>query len=313
MSYTIEYAKQFIRSGNGITPCWLAGDNNVSEPTFKGRWRRAREWAVFLNLVGVTKEDILNAIQPSLGGYGEHWKNPNGKWVDDDGLIRWVKNGCKTAASIEDIISANHMSSIHCYVYVWKDLEHEILLNKWVSTTDEFDEWIDEVKELRKKRGSHNSFYPVVDFGTEKIVHPAAEDGKRTAERVIMQRGSGNNVYYLTEHSKDRSSWSRNIKEALVLNCEDAKELQRSGSSWLRKAKLVNADAKDYPYNAVIRFVDGYRAGSYVEKRASRSLRTTPCKEYAHRYKDGKAAEQAMKKMQPAFLHVGTMAVEIIE
>ena len=54
MSYTIEYNRQFIKSKNGYIPCWLHGDNNVTEGWGKNE-RRCRNWGVFMNWIDVTE------------------------------------------------------------------------------------------------------------------------------------------------------------------------------------------------------------------------------------------------------------------
>ena len=94
MSYTIEYDKIFLKSGAGYTPLWLAGDSNCYEGSGRNQ-RRVRDWSVFMSQLGVTEEKLMERIQPLLGGpYQEHWQR-RGKWVDDKGLVTWVKNGCK--------------------------------------------------------------------------------------------------------------------------------------------------------------------------------------------------------------------------
>lgn len=323
MSYTIEYARQFIRSEKGITPCWLAGDNNVTEPTLKGRERCARSWSVFHNLLGVTEQDILDSIQDTLGGYGEHWKR-NGKWVDDAGLIRWIKNGCKQTATVEEIIGANRMRSLSCHVSVWgPEWKHETMLNKGVSTTEEFDAWIVDVEALRaemRAKGPGYSVYPVVDFYVEKLNHPRPVSAS-TPEKVIVRRGNGRAAMYLAELSRPvqspnswRSSWCKDIKKAMVLQYDEAMRLRTEvGLDWIRKGTLLDASAKDAPYNAAIRFVDGVRAGEYIFKNTGHRIFTTTRAEGAYRYKDRKTAEQALKTLQPKFQHVGTLEVAIVE
>lgn len=315
MSYTIEYDKQFIRSESGFTPCWLAGDNNVWEPTCKGKERRARSWSVFYNLTGCTEQQILDAVQPSLGGYNQHWQK-NGKWVDDKGLIRWIKNGCKNAATIEDILSANRRSAVRCYISAWgADYEKNTLLDEWISTTEQLDKWIIAFKKVCEGlRGEGKTCYPVIAFDEEKLVHPRSTAEKRP-EKVILRRGAGQAAFYLSEiEDENRHSWHRDIKNALVMDYEEAEEIKRSSfSSYLRSAIIVNADAKEAPYNAVIQFSDGGRTGSYVVKRTRNRLYTSPFAQEAHRYKDEASAKAALKKLQGPFQHVGNMVVKILE
>ena len=97
------YASQFIRTETGITPCILAGSNNVWEA---GNKRRVRNWSCFRNLVDVSAERLMKEAESMIGSeYQEHWK-ANNKWVDDAGLMRWMKSKIKGAATVEDIMMA---------------------------------------------------------------------------------------------------------------------------------------------------------------------------------------------------------------
>ena len=58
MSYSIEYNRQFIKTENGYTPCWLVGDNNVTEG-FGRNERRVRNWSVFMNLLDVSEDELV--------------------------------------------------------------------------------------------------------------------------------------------------------------------------------------------------------------------------------------------------------------
>ena len=314
MRYTIEYDKQFIKSGSGFTPCWLAGDNNVWEPTFKGKERRARSWSVFWNLLGVSEQDILDEVKATLGGYNQHWQK-NGKWVDDEGLIRWIRNGCKNAATIEDILAANRRRAVRCYISSWEGHDSSTLLDEWISTTEQLDKWITVFKKVRAGLAAKGtSCYPVIAFDEEKLVHPRAATAKMP-EKVLLRRGSGRSTCYLSKYESGRGhEWAYDIKKAMVLDYEEAEKLKKEDlSDWMRKATIVSADAKDAPYNAVIQFTDGSRAGSYVLKRTKNRLYTTSFVNRAHHYRDEASAKAALKKLQGPFQHVGNMVVKVLE
>ena len=128
MSYSIEYNRQFIKTENGYTPCWLVGDNNVTEG-FGRNERRVRNWSVFMNLLDVTEDELVEKAKELFNSYDQHWKRGS-TWVSNKGLISWVKSGCKKAATVEDILSVNpYMSRIHCYLvyYDEKDCRQVIL------------------------------------------------------------------------------------------------------------------------------------------------------------------------------------------
>lgn len=306
MSYTIEYDRQFIRSNAGFTPLWLAGDNNV----YVSQRKRAREWCVFGNLLGVSEQELVAFIEPMLGGYNQHWMR-SGKWVTDDGLKRWIRNGCKSSATIEELFAANHMTVMRCYLHVYprKDATHdgftcEQHLKAEVRSTEDFDRWIADAKVAIpgfKAKGA--DVYPCVDIYSEKLTHP----GKPTdAERVLVKcKGA----YLVEPPTPSGSSWSRDIRKAWVFTREDVERIKAEAGPYGRisEAKLIDASAKDRPFNAVIRFVDGPRAGMYVQQFTGRRARLTRSIEYAYHYPDAKAAERAMKTAQPKFLHSGKL------
>lgn len=324
MSYAIEYERQFIRSDKGITPCWLAGDNNVYEPSYRGKAeRRARSWSVFYNLLATTEEAILEAIQPSLGGYGEHWIR-GGKWVDDAGLIRWVKSGCKSAATVEEILANNRGCgvSVHCFASVWyTDGEcysdgtlkrrNKSDISTYVHTSEEFDAWIETAETLREEcKAKGWSFYPIIDFGTEKLVHRVSTP--KDDQKVVLRCGSGSRISYLIEVSDSHSTWGK-VQDALVITGTAAAELQRTSPfEWVRKARVVDAKIKECPHNVALQFVDGVRAGKYVSQVSRTNLWMTDHVDSAKRYKDVSAARAALKRIQPRFTKSGTLQVVVI-
>lgn len=127
MSYAILYNWQFIRSQEGLTPVILMGDNNLVENVWMGNhWgeRCVRDWSCLFNLIGVSDEEFMSAIQRMTGKtYQEHWKR-SGKWVDDKALINWAKNACKNATSIEEIKNENWNVSVDALLSVWKENEN---------------------------------------------------------------------------------------------------------------------------------------------------------------------------------------------
>jgi len=310
MSYTIEYDRQFIRSGFGYTPLWLAGDNNVYVTDRK----RSRSWHVFGNQLGVSKQALLTYIEPMLNEYDQHWKK-NGKWVTNAGLKRWIENGCKSSATIEEVLNANHLRFLRCSlrVYPKRDETHdgftsEEQLKEDVYTTEDFDRWIADVKAVTpglKAEGA--SVYPCVGIYTEKINHP---NKKITAERVLIKSKS---EFLIEPPTSSGSSWSSDVRKAWVFTREEAELLQSSLNpySCVAQAKLVDAAVKDKPFDAVIQFADGPHESTYVQKFTNKCARLCRNICHAHHYPDAKAAARAIKTAQPRFPRSGTMEVVI--
>lgn len=184
MSYTIEYNKQFLRSKRGITPVWLSGSNNLWEPRAYGRERRCRDWNCFMNLLGASESEIMESVQSMCGGpYQEHWQS-GGKWVDDAGIIRWAKNGIRSACTVEELMSQNWWSSIPAHLHVWtRDLKDSIELYSRIDSTAALDAFIDKARERITSKAPGESIYPHIVFPEEQFHKPY------TVERAAPRPG----------------------------------------------------------------------------------------------------------------------------
>lgn len=170
MSYTIEYNSVSIRTPAGITILWLAGDNNVSEYHYIGLRayeRRGREWRVFGDHPCLSEKELIEFGKSMTGGaYQEHWVR-NGKWVDDASLMRWIRKRIKNAVPLEELLDANHLSALDCYLIVWdKDLSCRKELPARVSTSEELDSWVKEAEtlseNLEKEEGITSAYFDIV-------------------------------------------------------------------------------------------------------------------------------------------------------
>ena len=171
MSYTIEYNRQFIKTKNGYIPCVLFGDNNVTEG--RGRYeRRYRSWSIFLNLVDVSEEKMIKSVKQRFSSYDQNWKRGS-EWITNEGMIKWVKSGCRKAVTIEEIIKYNHLifpviCTMRCYPKGSLE-KKEIMKN--IKTNLDLEEWILEYKEF-KENNKDLEIYPIIDFGIEDIKCP---------------------------------------------------------------------------------------------------------------------------------------------
>lgn len=309
MSYIIEYNHQFIRSAAGITPVWLAGESNVWESS-AGNSRRSREWSVFYNMLGVTQEELLAAVQPSLGYESQHWMK-NGKWVDDKALLRWVKLGCRRAASIESILLENRdkISSIGCWLSIWEGDRHRQGLSRNVKSTEEFDSWLELAKaEIATIRSQKNMVFPIVDFGAEDLRHPSTIELSDDC-KVLFRR---KNSYLVEPPSPDSSSWSTDVRKAHVFSYKEALAIKgRHKYGWIAESRLVLASIKEYPFNAVLRVEKGAYSGEYVLKRTRNKLHFTPTQKYAKHYATTAGAERAKRRIEAAYATKG-ITLEIV-
>lgn len=318
MSYSIMYDRQFIKSSQGITPCVLAGDNNVW--TGSGKYeRRARDWSVIGNQLAMSEKELLALAESWTGGqYQEHWMQ-NGKWVDDAGLMRWMKNGIKNAATIEEIISVNRFHSINCFLSVWTKEDHKIELDVYAKDNTEFDAWIEQANSrIAELKSQKNSVFPVVriksEFSNNKLQHPKPADAI-TPETVILKRGQ----LYLEsfERNKDgkirTASWSHYIKEALELPYNEAIAYMKEGFEWGNKTvKIVDAATKQLPYNAVIKIIGESYNGHFVRKITARKISFSTTPDGAMHYRDKKAADRALKNLLTKLEQKGYSAEVVI-
>lgn len=293
MSYSIEYDRQFIKSELGITPCALFGSNNVWEGSGRSQ-RRARSWQVFLKKLGTTEQELIDAVSDSLGGSQEHWRK-NGKWVDDEGLLRWIHNGCMSAASIEDILQVNHLKSISCHLSVWpKDgWNDRSELKASVSTTEEFDAWVNEARDKiaeYKASGDTKAVFPIIQLAYDTpILHPSTKKLDPHA-RVLLKHPSYGYIKSIISHpfGGDSCSYTPRPSEAQEFSAEAADVLMRLHQ--LSKVKMVSAKVKETYMPSVVQFSNG----TFIYKKTAAKLYFTTSLSSAKVYANEAAAERAM-------------------
>lgn len=323
MSYAILYNWQFIRSQEGLTPVILMGDNNLVENVWMGNhWgeRCVRDWSCLFNLIGVSDEEFMSAIQRMTGKtYQEHWKR-SGKWVDDKALINWAKNACKNATSIEEIKDENWNVSVDALLSVWKENENSKMLEKSIDSTAALDEWIHEAKKVcAELRNTGHSVYPIIKYGREDITRHSAR-AKHTPEKVVVKSSYGYLVDYKEseyDNSISSSHWRTLIKEALVMEYDKAIELEKKFRYSRTKVRLVSAEAKAAPYDAVIRAVrrddqDGLAAHFYyVSKVTGSATRFVSSISSAKRYSNMSAATASAARLNARSQKYNYYAIQV--
>ena len=293
MSYTIEFNHQFIRSKLGITPCWLTGSNNVTEGSGRSE-RVARSWSVFCNALATTEAKLIETVSPSLHGFNEHWKK-NGRYLDDKALLRWIKNGCRSAASIEQIIKYNALGSVRCSLSVRTQEGVKRELDEYLSTTEAFDDWITRAKQriADAAKDGMDAFASVIF--PEKLKHPPVKTEKN--KEVLLKYGKR----YLRDCTDNTATWTPNIREARVFAYEEAIALQDSTFfTKVREARLVSAANKQHAYDAVIKISGGNCDGLYIAGKDNARVAVTGDISSAKHYRDAAAATMALNKFAAA-------------
>lgn len=301
MSYTIEYNRQFIKTKNGYIPCWLAGDNNVTEGWGKHE-RRVREWGIFHNWLDVTEEYMLSEVKKMYNDYDQHWKKGS-TWVTNEGLSRWIKNGCKQAGTVEEILNVNpYLRGITCYISYWdaEDNRKQELYSV-ITTSKGLEEWVNKAKQFIKTGHQQGLkwVFPMIDLEREDLKHPVSSQTERiyndTDKFVLLRKGK-----YLCDYDDRGSSWCVDIKEAKIFTYSEINEMKEKycgtflGSN-ISESKLVPASKVDSK-RFVLKFADGSYRGQYIGKSAGGRISLSYSPKGAKIFSSKKTAEGAIEK-----------------
>ena len=316
MSYTIEYNRQFIKTKNGYIPCWMAGDNNVT--TGCGKYeKRARDWSIFHNWLDVTEEFMLEQVKGMYNEWNQHWKKGS-NWVTNEGLSRWIKNGCKQAGTVEEILEVNpYLRGITCYIsYYDKDDVRKQELYSVISTNKGLEEWINKAKSFMRscKENGLKYVYPMIDLEREDLKHPknlvTSREYEENAKFVLQRKGK-----YLCEVTDKTSKWTCDIKEATVFTYGEILRTREElagtyiGSTF-SESKLVPASKIDSK-RFVLKFADGYYQGQYIGLSAGRGkISLSNTQQGAKVFSSQKAAEKAIEERYWGIKKYGTLVVE---
>jgi hypothetical protein len=237
MSYDIVYERNFLKMEDGrIIPLVLVGANNVYDSYWSGNrsyYKRTRDWAcLFVSPSGSiahTPEGLLDVARSSTGGvYQEHFKFRN-KWIDDAGLLRFVKNGIKRALTIEELneLSA-HPIVLHGSFVVYRktgefypggyekssrDIEHCVAINDSKDLSD----FIKVAEDREMHKDSKETIYVALKYDGEKAIpYPKEKRGRTKRERPdkywLIVREDGAYLKRLTRTGAKLTFWENSAK-----------------------------------------------------------------------------------------------------
>lgn len=302
MSYMIEYNRQFIRSGLGYTPLWLAGSNNATQYSHTSRREiRERDWYPWMQMVGASEDELIKQAEKLGENSVECWYR-KGKWIGEDGVVKWVKSGIKSAATIENIISANYglyLGYLGCSLTVYpkdggcKDRKTEEATS--VRTTEEFDAWILRVREYVATHPGAEVYYNIEGLSIMNFVRPiSCEDEKSHSptDKVNIRVGE----FYISHVDNRSMTTSRNRALAMTFTRAEATELLRKrGYAFHSHPKIVAVSDKDVnAANAVLYHKDH---SSYVVGISSRHLRHCSDIKLAKHYASIASAKRAKENL----------------
>lgn len=196
MSYTILYAKQFIKiDENNVIPFILQGDNNVYESDRK----RARDWGnsyAFTKTMITSNEALMQEVEKlkldTIERCDEYVKQYDETWAYDEkrfgyhtgiaiggnhttkttfGMFKnFYVNGIKDAKTIEELRELN--CSIGMKVYRWRDSDItdkgiEIKPDVMFMTTEQT---VAAIKEYEDYYAGHNIFLYLFAYGMDRVI-----------------------------------------------------------------------------------------------------------------------------------------------
>lgn len=196
MSYTILYAKQFIKiDENNVIPFILQGDNNVYESDRK----RAKDWGnsyMFNKNIITSNEALMQEIErlklDTIERCDDYVKQYDETWAYDEkrfgyhtgiaiggnhttkttfGMFKnFYANGIKDAKTIEELRELN--CSIGMKVYRWKDSDItdkgiEIKTDVMFTSTEQA---VEKIKEYEEYYKGHNVYLFLFSYGMDRAI-----------------------------------------------------------------------------------------------------------------------------------------------
>ena len=304
MSYTIMYDRQFLKTSRGIIPLALYGDNNVTERV-NGHERRERHWGVYANSkTEFTPDEYMSLIQSWCGSeFQEHFVF-RGKWVDDNGIIAWAKNGIKNALTIEETREIVPVQSITCYISVWgKDYSHRSEEWRYCDTTEQLEQWLD-MAYARKKELSADPSRKVFICLSYLRQEPLKLSVRQEPDGEVIIRKENR---YLSEVADKGYTFSSDIADALVFkNTAEARNLAaRCGQPFLYKARFISADNKFAVRNyRIIAILPEYPNGVYIQRLTRNALRFCHESKHALKFASEQQAQKYIAKLGNRFQRV---------
>lgn len=241
MSYEIVYAREFIKLSDGrIIPMILCGSNNCYETGRSGRERRSREWYPFFFGANInpafTVAELMQRVYSFVPStYGEHFMR-NGKYVDDDGFVRFFGNGIKNAKTFEEIRSeALWMPQL---IGVIKGIdssdETKVILRKDLCSTYEIETFLSDFDRTVRMNKSKERIYAELEFSYNNPIRRNIANRKPRLDKfyAVMY-----NETYIVKLRKYNLYHSLKVSDAMQFKTEKA------ANKWIEQRELK----KKYP------------------------------------------------------------------
>lgn len=315
MSYEIMYDRRFIRTSRGIIPMILSGSNNCTEqiwsPNGRTYERRERHWWAWiprsLSVMDHPADNYLTTIHKCCEGIdpGRELFMWNGNWLTYKQWPRWFKNGCQSAATIEEYLANNRSQSFCGYISVYTGadkLRREQELMEYIHTTAELESWLDRAnkqeKLIRKKLNDACDVYICLSFSGKEPL----KMGPRSVEgEVVAKRGDT----FLKDCEKDRFMFfTRDPAEAKVFPSVEA-AIEAIGHEWKHSVRFVKAKKQLRPMNFALKVQHGNLCGYYIRRKTKGILFPANSYEDAKRFFSREAAITFAKETRNRGFRIG--------
>lgn len=238
MSYEIIYNKQFLKTKEGkIIPLVLMGSNNVTEMTWKGTERRARDWNVcnmphWCNYkIDFTPEELLKETEQWLD-HEEMFKS-NGRWINGKQWYNIVKRAIKNAKTIEELKPYERPRG---YLSIWKGWDNTGTKSMIIETSDDLEKFIEFYYNRLENREENEKIYPKIIFNVERFEHQRRKPSNKPKEQL--------KEFYVVKINKDYLSayvsqlTARNLR--YVYNGKSGKQFktEKQAEKWIQDRRI---------------------------------------------------------------------------
>lgn len=287
MGYFISYDRKFIRTHRGIVPIVLGGSSNVYDVVFDSRNRRRevrqRTWFLLRDdLLELPKDKFMERVNKLyVPEDKELWKN-NGAWLDGTQARRWFACGVKDAAWLEDILAVNPGVGFTARLRSWSERgEGSLLLHKYIHTSDELEDWIDEARAEASKYPQGKYAY---DMGFD-IDRPlkAAKPVPRTGSVVLRNRRK----MYVSGYDKDMNCVYCTADPSEAKQYGSVMEACKELGDNIRRLEISFVPVTPKlltPRRYALVITEGTYKGQYVLKTTARKMMVTEKAEEAQRF-----------------------------
>lgn len=232
MSYSIVYNKQFLKIDEKIIPLVLYGSNNCYEPLPNGRQRRERQWySLYFNgkneQIAATEAEIMERVNSYCdGGEYQEYFMQNGKWVDDKGLLRFIKNGIKNAKTIEELKEDYFFRGMQGYFSVWKEMDNTIESVANIYSSDDLRKFLNAAQDRLDSREENEGIYICLHYYNEKF-ESRVKPKERLTDYFAIKIGTCDS--YLVKQT------SRRIKHTSLCNLTKQFKTEREANKYVER------------------------------------------------------------------------------